>query len=119
MNHIERILNWNDIAKVDVSPESSELYLELIREELEEFNSARQENNDVETLDGGIDLIWVIVGYLRARGFDVVGAMNEVDRSNYSKFTMNENGQLTCIKRADGKILKPETFSKPNLRAFV
>lgn len=91
----------------------SSLYYKLIDEEFNEFiNSSIR----TEELDACMDLIWVILGYCHARGFNVEGAWNEVARSNMSKVDA-ATGKV--IKREDGKILKPDTFSPPNLEPFI
>jgi predicted HAD superfamily Cof-like phosphohydrolase len=88
------------------------LYFKLINEEYNEFINA---NNDVETLDACMDMIWVILGYCYMKGWDVQGAWNEVAQSNLSKIDSN-TGKV--IKREDGKILKPEGWKEPNLSKF-
>lgn len=93
-----------------------DLYSELIKEEKEEFDEARDNNNAVEELDACCDMIWVIVGYALSRGWDIKGAFNEVARSNMSKIDKT-TGKV--LKREDGKVLKPETFSPPNLSKFI
>jgi predicted HAD superfamily Cof-like phosphohydrolase len=46
----------------------------------------------------------------------VNGAWEEVKRSNLDKIDY-ETGKV--IRRADGKILKPEGWTPPNLESFV
>lgn len=41
-----------------------------------------------------------------------IDCFGEVRRSNYSKFFEDTDGNLLCKKREDGKIMKPESFSK-------
>lgn len=89
------------------------LYYSLIKEEFEELSDA---SIRVEELDACMDLIWVILGYCHARGYNVDGAWHEVARSNMSKIDA-ATGKV--LKRADGKILKPDTFSPPNLTPFI
>lgn len=43
---------------------------------------------------------------------------DEVERSNYSKFIKNEDGSVSCIKNEHGKIQKPETFSKADVKGI-
>lgn len=92
------------------------LYANLVEEEVAEFWSGTENNDAIETLDGICDAIWVLVGYAHAKGWNVVGAFEEVARSNMSKVDI-ESGKL--LKRADGKILKAEGYFKPNLAPFV
>ena len=92
------------------------LYKNLIREEFDEFIRAYLENNDVDQLDGCMDMIWVILGYCYMKGFDVEGAWAEVARSNLTKID-STTGKVN--KRNDGKVLKPEGWTPPNLKPFV
>jgi predicted HAD superfamily Cof-like phosphohydrolase len=50
------------------------------------------------------------------KGFDVQGAWDEVARSNLSKIDP-VTGKV--IKRNDGKVLKPEGWTPPDLKPFV
>ena len=102
---------------IDGSSESQiDLYAELVREESKEFWDGIANKNDLETLDGIADTIWVLVGYAHSRGWDINGAFNEVARSNMSKVDI-ASGKL--LKREDGKVLKPETYSPPDLKEFL
>jgi len=58
----------------------------------------------------------VILGYCYMKGYDVNGAWDEVARSNLSKIDP-VTGKVN--KRADGKVLKPEGWTPPNLEPFV
>jgi len=99
------------------NPAQRDLYAKLISEEFAEFIAAFVDKDDVEQLDACMDMIWVIVGYALSRGWDVEGAWQEVTRSNFSKFDP-ETG--LPIKNPDtGKIMKPSTFSEPELKEFT
>jgi predicted HAD superfamily Cof-like phosphohydrolase len=98
------------------SLENISLYRNLIVEEFWEFKDANQKNDLVEELDACMDMIWVILGFCRMRGFDVDGAWAEVARSNLCKID-SETGKV--IKRADGKVMKPEGWTAPVLASFV
>lgn len=116
----EKIWEWNDIAGTQKNETMMELYKNLITEEYEEFLEGYENKDQVEELDACVDMIWVIVGYMRSRGWSkelVKAAFDEVERSNYSKF-VNENGVVKCVKRDDGKILKPSTFSPADIRSL-
>lgn len=63
--------------------------------------------------DGCIDLIYVAVGLLHAMGFNPRPLWDEVHRSNIDKF---RDG---IRRREDGKILKPEGWTRPNLAPIV
>ena len=69
----------------------------------------------VEFLDSLADQIVTAVGVAHCAGMDPVGALNEVNRSNFSKFDDNGN-PLLDINR---KIIKGPNYSKPDLKPFV
>ena len=96
--------------------ELSELYKKLIMEEYSEFIEADLANNDVERLDACFDMMWVIIGYMKARGWDCESAWDEGAKSNLSKIDPT-TGKV--IRREDGKILKPEGWKPPNFKKFV
>jgi len=94
----------------------AELYLKLIKEEYSEFIEAIEDANDAEQLDACFDMMWVIIGYMKSRGWDCDSAWDEGAKSNLSKID-----PLTgkVIRREDGKILKPEGWQPPNFEKFV
>lgn len=69
----------------------------------------------VEDLDALIDQIVTSVGKAYMMGYDVIGALEEVNKSNFSKFkdgkpVFDENGKITK---------NPDTYLKPDLTPFV
>ena len=113
---------FNDVVKFieacDQKPSPSNLYLykDLITEEYREFLDGYNSEYDVEQLDACMDMIWVILGYCYMKGWDVNGAWNEVARSNFMKINP-ETGKVN--KREDGKVLKPEGWTPPQLKQFI
>jgi predicted HAD superfamily Cof-like phosphohydrolase len=104
-------------ANTPVPPNDlSNLYLKLIEEESSEFWDAVQAKDDVEQLDACFDMMWVIIGYMKARGWDCEGAWDEGARSNLSKIDMQT---MKVIRREDGKILKPEGWKPPDFTKFA
>ena len=99
-----------------ISNDGVELYHRLMAEEYTEFLDAYLNVDRVEELDACMDLIWVTLGYCYMNGWDVQGAWNEVARSNLSKINP-ETGKV--IKRADGKVLKPDGWTPPSLEQFT
>lgn len=93
-----------------------EMYLGLIDEEYIELQDAVEANDRVEQLDALIDILVVTMGAIRAGGFDAEGAWNEVMRTNFAKID-STTGKVR--KREDGKVLKPEGWTPPNLEKFV
>ncbi len=94
----------------------SDLYLSLIKEEQEEFWNAVSASDDTEMLDACFDMIWVIVAYAKARGWDIDKAWDEGAKSNLYKIDQR-TGRV--IRREDGKILKPEGWQPPDFAKFT
>jgi predicted HAD superfamily Cof-like phosphohydrolase len=95
---------------------NASLYRNLIAEEFNEFIQANNKNDEVEKLDACMDMIWVILGFCIMKDYDVQGAWDEVARSNLSKI---DKATGKVIKRADGKVLKPEGWKPPELAKYV
>ena len=100
------------------TPETNQakLYKKLIVEEFAEFIEADIENDDTERLDACFDMIWVIVGYMKSRGWDCDKAWDEGAKSNLSKI---DPATGLVRRREDGKILKPEGWKEPDFEQFV
>ena len=113
---------YNDVVKFiqacdqEQTNENAYLYRNLISEEFWEFQDAVKQLNEVESLDACMDMIWVILGFCYMKGYDVSGAWAEVARSNLAKIDPT-TGKV--IKRADGKVLKPESWTPPELKQFI
>ena len=113
---------YNDVVKFieaceqERNKKNVELYQKLIREEFDEFMRDYFAGDNVGQLDGCMDMIWVILGYCYMKGYDVDGAWAEVARSNLSKIDP-VTGKVN--KRKDGKVLKPEGWTPPDLKPFV
>ena len=67
-----------------------------------------------ELLDALCDQIVTAVGVAHMFGLDIEGALTEVNRSNWSKFVEGKP-----VFDANGKIAKPQSYSKPDLGQFV
>lgn len=93
--------------------EQYNLYLELIKEETQELWDSTTRDGDLDAL---IDILVVTIGALHSIGADVEGAWNEVMRTNFAKID-SETGKVR--KREDGKVLKPEGWTPPNLEQYL
>lgn len=136
-NTIERILKWCKLAGVEQKGDDKQfnLWINLMKEELEETISATEDNNPEGILDGLADLIWVTCNWAHMNNLDLVSMLKKVDESNYSKFCTSveeaektvkhylngthwdklgiiidcdwyKEGNYYIVKREDGKILK-------------
>lgn len=140
-NYIEEIIIWNDSVSADGTKQNAEQAFGLIQEEYNELVSAIENNDDVETLDAVVDLIWVLVGYAHNRGFDLLGAMEEVANSNFSKFILTEEqaeeevarlrsegvegahyvniGDLFVLKDGSKKVRKPSSYIAADVSPYI
>ena len=93
----------------------ADLYFRLIREEFDELAKAYFEKDMVEIADACADLKWVIEGLEHTLQIPQQEVWDEVARSNLSK--ISQTGKV--IKREDGKVLKPEGWTPPNIKAII
>ncbi len=87
----------------------------LIAEEYREFVEALLKADIVEVADSLADLTVVVLGTAIAFGIPFEAVFTEVMNSNMSK--LDENGKP--IYRADGKVLKSNLYTPPDLRRVM
>jgi predicted HAD superfamily Cof-like phosphohydrolase len=68
----------------------------------------------IELLDSLADQIVTAIGVAHMFGFDISGALAEVNRSNFSKF---EDGKP--VFDANGKITKGKNYTPPELTPYI
>jgi predicted HAD superfamily Cof-like phosphohydrolase len=112
----ERFMRACDQDVDDFNQNQFNMYLGLIEEETKELSTAISNHDQVETLDALIDILVVTIGAIHSMGADGEGAWNEVMRTNFAKID-SETGKVR--KREDGKVLKPEGWSPPNLKPYI
>jgi predicted HAD superfamily Cof-like phosphohydrolase len=93
----------------------AQLYMRLVIEEYTELCNAFEARDLVEIADACADLKWVIEGLEHSLGIPNQAVWDEVNRSNRSKFV---NGKLTKDSTT-GKVLKPDTYSPPNIKTIL
>ena len=71
-------------------------------------------DEEIDFLDALSDQIVTAVGVAHMQGYDIVGAMNEINESNFSKF---EDGQP--IFDDNRKIIKGKNYRKAKLEPFL
>lgn len=84
---------------------------------MNEYAQACKDNDLVEVADALTDRLYVLLGDYVAHGLGdlLVPLFDEVQRSNMSKLT--KDGHV--LRREDGKILKSDQFSPPNLQKVL
>ena len=91
------------------------LRYELIKEELDEFKVALENNNLLEVADALTDILYVTYGAGHAFGIDLDKCFEEVQNSNMSKLDKNDKP----IYNEMGKVMKGENYFKPDLSKFI
>ena len=120
---VASLLEFNqafDIPKLnspDIGPEDMiELRIKLLREEVEEYAEAARAGDMVEILDALADIGYILAGTIINHGMQHIydDAFNEVHRSNMAKLV---DGKV--LRREDGKVMKPEGWTPPQLAQFL
>lgn len=76
--------------------------------------------DNVLLLDALCDQVVTATGVATLSGMKFIPALDEVNRSNYTKFAKDEQGNYIPYIRPDGKIGKnPDTYQEPDLESFV
>ena len=112
----EKFMIASDQSVDKMNQQQFNMYLRLIEEEAEELNQGIRNNNRTEVLDALTDILVVTIGAIHSAGFDAEGAWNEVMRTNFAKIDP-ETGKVR--KREEGKVLKPEGWTPPDLKQFT
>ncbi|WP_150138765.1 nucleoside triphosphate pyrophosphohydrolase family protein [Candidatus Enterovibrio escicola] len=81
-------------------------YIDVIKE--------LKDGEKIELLDSLCDQIVTAIGVAHMLDFDIEGALDEVNKSNYSKF---EDGN--AVLDGNGKIRKGRDYFKPDLTKFI
>lgn len=107
----------NDEPKALIPPKIFKMRFDTMLEELEEYAHSYEEEDIVLIADALCDLLYFLMGTIHAHGLQDVfeECFDEVHRSNMSK--CQPDG--TIIYREDGKVLKPDTFSPPDLESIL
>lgn len=90
---------------------TKELRVRLIQEEFDELKEALAQENLVAVAKEMADLLYVVYGTAVSYGIDMEPVFQEVHRSNLSK--------VGGYKRADGKWVKPPTYSPACLQPIL
>ena len=98
------------------SQELIELRIKLLEEEVQEYAEAARAGDLVEILDALADIGYILAGTIINHGMQDVfdASFDEVHRSNMAKLV---DGRV--LRREDGKVLKPEGWTPPNLGQFL
>ncbi|MDK2741994.1 MAG: hypothetical protein H8K03_09585 [Nitrospira sp.] len=95
----------------DLNEDTKQLRVRLIQEEFDELKEAMATGNLAAVAKEMADLLYVTYGTAVSYGIDMEPVFQEVHRSNLSK--------VGGYKRADGKWVKPPTYSPADIESIV
>ena len=109
----EKFMKACDQTVAEYNEEQYTLYCNLIREEFQELLDSNTAKDDLDAL---IDILVVTIGAIHSLGADAEGAWKEVMRTNFAKID-KVTGKVR--KREDGKVLKPQGWTPPELEQYL
>jgi len=104
-----------DVPSADVPAEVAALRIRLLAEEVDEYAEAVAGRDLVAIADALADIVYVAYGAAVTYGIDLDAVLAEVHRSNMTK--ADADGRV--IRRADGKVLKSDRYTPPNVAAVL
>ncbi len=122
MTNFQKVKNFMQTfgQEVKSSPSFSsvkinELRYNLIKEELDEFKLALDNDDLLEVADALTDILYVTYGAGHAFGINLDACFEEVQNSNMSK--LGKDGKP--IYNEQGKVMKGPNYFKPDLSKFI
>jgi predicted HAD superfamily Cof-like phosphohydrolase len=117
---IQQLIEWHNATGVTTPTKPTDLIAtrHLLRYDLmaEENDEYLQAWEMVDIADALGDMLYILVGTIVEHGLQdkIEAIFDEIHRSNMTKVV---DGKVK--RRADGKILKPEGYEKPNLKPIL
>lgn len=121
----EQLEEWAEVMKAhrslrptaEIPATVAQMRYDTMLEEVEEYADAIEKGDIVKIADALCDLLYFLIGTVQAHGLQDVfeDCFDEVHRSNMSK----RQPDGTIIYREDGKVLKPSTWSPPDLESII
>nr|DAS18211.1 MAG TPA: NTP-PPase-like protein [Caudoviricetes sp.] len=112
ISEMMRVLSCNSYQTSRISKEF--YHSDAINKDVDGNDVELPENWQIELLDALCDQIVTAVGVGYMMGFDIAGALDEVNKSNWSKF---KDGVPAFDE--NGKIAKADGYFKPDLAKFL
>ena len=94
--------------------EERKLRIKLLDEEVFEYTDAEYADDLVEIADALADIIYIACGTAVSYGIPLDDVFEEVHASNMAKLV---DGKV--IRRADGKVQKPEGWQPPDIKRIL
>jgi len=90
------------------------LRMKLMKEEFDEYNESEYDNDLVNLAKELADIIYIACGTAASYGIPLNEVFEEVHRSNMTKLVDGKP-----VYREDGKILKPEGWTAPDIESVL
>jgi hypothetical protein len=103
-------------APTHLDSDTTALGIRLMREEVDEYETAAADHDMVEIADGLGDQLYILLGNIIKHGLQhvILEIVSEIHLSNMSKL---EDGKV--IYREDGKVMKGKYYFKPNIKGIL
>ena len=119
---LEQVREFHEAFDVPILPaaqmpheERRKLRYRILKEEFEEYVAAENDDDLAEVADALGDMAYIIAGTALEYGIPLDRVLDEIHRSNMAK--LGPDGKP--IKRADGKVIKPDGWQPPNIAAVL
>jgi predicted HAD superfamily Cof-like phosphohydrolase len=110
----------SEYAEVSQQEGTKKLYEKLINEEFEELQDEMYDDFDGASPEGELkemaDLIYVLYGYARVKGYVLDKAVERVHQNNMGRMYQPDG---TILRRDDGKIIKNKDYPKVDLTDLI
>lgn len=103
----------DEFCKVTGQTPNDELYSKLIHEEYDEWLDEYKPAAELKEL---ADMVYVIFGYAKAKGWDLEEAVKRVHENNVGRCKQSDG---SVKYREDGKVIKNKDYPKVNLEDLV
>lgn len=100
---------------LDVAANLHELWPRLLDEEVQELRDALAARDIVQVADALADVVYVALSAGASYGLPMDAVLAEVHRSNLTKVAADG----VVATRSDGKVLKPDTYSPPDIASVL
>lgn len=121
---LEPVRKFNDAFGIEtleepknLSQDKVKLNARLMAEETTEYREAGMKKDLVEVADALGDQMYILAGNILKHGLQdkIADVYMEIQRSNMDK--LDDSGKP--IKREDGKVIKPDTWTPPNIKKIL
>jgi predicted HAD superfamily Cof-like phosphohydrolase len=110
----------SEYAEVSQQEGTPDLYVQLINEEYHELRDEMYGDFEEASPEGELkemaDLIYVLYGYARVKGYNLDKAVERVHQNNMGRMYQPDG---TILRRDDGKVMKNKDFPKVELGDLV